>query len=141
MKREKKIEINRMRTGYNLLPLTPLDIQEIVKIGGRTIEIYEGVFYRESFEVSLFKKVIDKIFVLRQKYKDEDNDVMQLLVKLIMNSLYGERIRKDIEESYQSRSEMWMMTEYDEKVLDYQKMTFTNYIIKMKDNEGLQDEV
>ena len=30
---------------------------------------------------------------------------MQLLVKLIMNSLYGEQIRKDIEESYQCKSE------------------------------------
>ena len=33
---------------------------------------------------------------------------MQLLINLIMNSLYGEQIRKDIEESYQCKSEMWM---------------------------------
>ena len=44
---------------------------------------------------------------------------MQLLVLLIMNSLYGEQIRKDIEESYQCKSEMWMQTEYDERNLDY----------------------
>ena len=31
---------------------------------------------------------------------------MQLLVKLIKNSLYGEQIRKDIEESYQCKSEL-----------------------------------
>ena len=45
---------------------------------------------------------------------------MHLLVKLIMNSLYGEPIRKDIEGNYQCKSEHWMQTEYDGRVLDYQ---------------------
>ena len=66
---------------------------------------------------------------------------MQLLVKLIMNALYGEFLRKDIEESYQCKSEMSMMTELDERVLDYQKINYGNYIVKMKDDEGLQGEV
>ena len=58
-----------------------------------------------------------------------------------MNSLYGELLRKDILESYQCKSEMWMMTEYDERVLDYQKIIHGNYIVKLKDDEGLEDEV
>ena len=58
-----------------------------------------------------------------------------------MNSLYGEFLRKDILESYQCKSEMWMMTEYDERVLDYQKINHGNYIVKMKDDEGLEVEV
>ena len=66
---------------------------------------------------------------------------MQILVELIKNSLYGEQIRKDIEESYQCKSEMWMMTEYDQRVLDYQKINYGSYIVKLKDDEGLQDEV
>ena len=66
---------------------------------------------------------------------------MQLLVKLKMNSLYGEQIRKDIEESYHCKSEMWMMTEYDERVLDYQKNNYGIYFVKLKDDEGLQDDV
>ena len=49
---------------------------------------------------SPFKKLTDKLFELRLKYKDENIDVMQLLVKLIMNSLCGDQIRKDFEESY-----------------------------------------
>ena len=36
---------------------------------------------------------------------------------------------------------MWMMTEYDERVLDYQKIIIGIYIVKMKDDEGLEDEV
>ena len=66
---------------------------------------------------------------------------MQFLVILIMNSLYGEQIRKDIEESYQCKSEMWMMTEHDERALDYQKIDFGIYIVKLKDDEGLEDGV
>ena len=58
-----------------------------------------------------------------------------------MNSLYGEFLRKDILEGYQCKSEMWMMLEYDERVLDYQKINYGNYIFKMKDDEGLKDEI
>ena len=36
---------------------------------------------------------------------------------------------------------MWMMTEYDERVIDYENINNGNYIVKMKDDEGLQDEV
>ena len=43
---------------------------------------------------------------------------MQGLVKLIMVSLYGVQIRKDINESYSFKSETWMKTEF-ENVLDY----------------------
>ena len=113
--KEKKIEIIRMRNGYITQVLTSVDIQEIVKIGGIIIQIYEGVIYRENFQVSPFEKIIDELFALRKKYKDEGNDVMQLLVKLIMNALYGEFLRKEILESYECKSEMWMMAEYDER--------------------------
>ena len=139
--KEKKIEINRMRNGYITQVLLSVDIQEIVKIGGRVIEIYEGVIYKENFKINPFEKVITKLFALRQKYKEENNDVMQLLVKLIMNALYGELLRKDITESYQCKREMWMQTEYDERVLDYQNIIHGNYIVKMKDDEGLDDEL
>ena len=65
--REKKIEINHMRNCYIIDTLTSVGIQEIVKIGGKVIETYEGVIYKENFKVSPFRKVIDKLFALRQK--------------------------------------------------------------------------
>ena len=139
--KEKKIEINRMRNGYIIDTLTSVDIQEIVKLGGKVVEIYEGVIYKENFKVSPFRKVIDILFKLRQKYKDERDEVMQLLVKLLMNALYGEQIRKDIEEKYAYKSECWMQTEYDEKVKDYWKISNFNYIVKMIDDPGLEDEI
>ena len=56
-----------MRNGYITQTLTTVDIQEIVKIGGKVIEIYEGVIYRETSKMNTFEKVIDKLLVLRQK--------------------------------------------------------------------------
>ena len=119
--KEKRIEINRIWNGYIVQSLTSFDIQEIVKIGGRVIEIYAGGIYRENFKINPFEKVNDNLFPFRQKYKDENIDVMQLLVKLTINALYGELIRKDITESYQCKSDAWMMSEYDERVLDCHK--------------------
>ena len=51
--------MNRMRNGYIIDHLTPVDIQEIVKIGGKASEIYEGIVYKENFKKSPFRKVID----------------------------------------------------------------------------------
>ena len=66
---------------------------------------------------------------------------MQLLVKLLLKSLYGENTRKDIEEKFACKSEMWMQTEYDERVKDYWKISGINHIVKMIDDAGLEDEV
>ena len=139
--RVNKTEINRMRNGYIIDALTSVDIQEIVKIGGKVIEIHEGVIYRENFKVNPFRRVIDILVKLRKKYKDENNDVMQIIVKLLSNSLYGEIIRKDIEEKFACKSELWMQTEYDERVKEYWKIGGINYIVKMIDDKGLEDEV
>ena len=95
----KRIEVNRIGNGYTVDTLTSVDICENVKKCGKMIEIYEGVFYRENFKISPLRKVIEKLFALRQKYKDEKNDLMQWLIKLFMNSLYGVQTRKDINES------------------------------------------
>ena len=136
----KKLEVNRMRNGYIIDTLTSVDIQEIVKIVGKVTEIYQAVIYREKYKISPFRKVIEKLFALRQKYKDEKNDLMQGLVKLIMNSLYGVQICRDINESYYCKSENWMKTEFDENILDYWKLPNGNYIVKMKKNDGLDDD-
>ena len=139
--REKKIEINGMRNGYVLEHLTTVDLEEIIEIGGKVLKIYEGVIYRKNFKVSPFRKVIDKVFALRQKYKGESNEVRRLLIKLILNSLYGEQIGKNIEEKFACKSDYWMMSEYDERVKDYWKLSGVIYIVKMIDDAGLEGEV
>ena len=66
---------------------------------------------------------------------------MQLSVNLILNSLYGEQIMKDIEESSACKTETWMMSEYDERVKDYWKISHRNYFVEVIDDAGLEDEV
>ena len=44
------------------------------------------------------------MFALRKKYKDGQNNLMQSLVKTIMNSLYGVQIKKDFIESFHCKS-------------------------------------
>ena len=81
-----------MRNGHIIDTLTSVDICEVVKIGGKVVEIYAGVSYRENFEISPFRKIIEKLFALGQKRKNEKKDLMQRLIKLIMNSSYGVQI-------------------------------------------------
>ena len=139
--REKKVEINRMRNGCIIDILTSVDIQEIVKIGEKVIGNYEGIIYRENFKVSPFRNVIDKFFASRQNFKNENNDVMQLLVKLLMNSLVGDQIRKDIEKSFACKSEAWMVSENDERFKEYWRISQDKYTCKMVDDKELEDVV
>ena len=93
-----------MTNGYIIDTLTSVDVCEIVKMGGKIIETYEGNIYRENFKISPFSKIIEKLFVLNQKYKDKKNDLMQGLVKLIMKSFFGVQKRRDINESFYCKS-------------------------------------
>ena len=136
----KNVEVNRMRNGFIIDTLTSVDICEIVKTGARVVQIYEGVIYRENFKITPFRKVIEKLLALRQKYKDEHNDLMQRLGKLFMNSLYGIQIGGDIDQPYKCKSHDWMETEYDENVLVYWKLPNGNYVVKLKKDDGLEED-
>ena len=93
-----KVEVNRLRNGYIVDVSTSVDIQEIVRIGGKVVEVYEGVISRENFTVSPFRDFIKNLFDLRLKYKTEGEEILQETVKLIMNSIYGQTTRRDIED-------------------------------------------
>ena len=60
-----------MRTVYFIDTLTSVDFIEILKMVGKEIKIYEGFIYRENFKISPIRKVIERLFTLGQKYKDE----------------------------------------------------------------------
>ena len=48
---------------------------------------------------------------------------------------------KEIEESYQCKSEICTRTEYDERFLDYQRINYGIYIVRMTDDDGSEDHV
>ena len=80
------------------------------------------------------------MFTLRQKYKDESNDLLQALSKLLMNALNEIQNRKDINELYNCKSQQWIETEYDDNVLDYWKLANGNFTLKMKKDDGLDGD-
>ena len=127
--------------GYILDVLASLKIQEIVKRGSKVKEIYEGVIYRNKFEISPFGQVFDKLFDLRHKYKGDGHDVMHLFVKWFINSFFRGKIRKNLEESFECKPEAWVMSEYDERVKGFRKISQGNYFAKMVAGKRLADEV
>ena len=80
------------------------------------------LFIERKFKISPVREFTEKLFALGQKYKDESNNLMRNLVKLIMNSLFGYKILRDIHEFYKCKSEKWMQTEYADNVLDYWRL-------------------
>ena len=65
---------------------------------------------------------------------------MQGLVILIMNSLHGVQVRRDIAESYFCKSGTWIKTEFDENVLDYSRLPKGNFVVEMRKSDGLDDD-
>ena len=129
-----------MRNGYMVDVLTSVDIQEIIKIGGKVIESYEGVFYRRNFKITPLRKVIEKLFNLRQKYKGESNDLMQSVCIIMTNILYGVQIGKDFNESCICVSEHWMEIENDDNALVYWRLPNEKYVLKLKRDNGLEGD-
>ena len=65
---------------------------------------------------------------------------MQSMVIFLLHSLNGSQIRKEINESYYCKSETSMKTEYDEIDLHYWKLPKENSILKMKKDDGVDDD-
>ena len=57
-----------------------------------------------------------------------------------MNRLYGVQLRRDNNESYCCKSETWMKTELDKTVLNSWKLPNGNYSVKMKKDDGSDDD-
>ena len=77
----RRIVVNRMANASIIDTLTSVDFCEIVKMGGKVIRTYEGVTYRGDFKILPFRKIIEKLLTLKQKYTDEINGLMQGFVK------------------------------------------------------------
>ena len=61
-----------MRNGYIVDVLTSVDIQQIIKIGGKVVGISKGVIYSKKCKISSFGKVIEKLFASRQKIETKE---------------------------------------------------------------------
>ena len=76
------------------------------------------------------------MFEFKKSYKAQCDEVMELPVELLMNSLHEEQIRKALEEEYACKSEYWMLTEYDERVKEYWSIGNGKFTFKLAQDEG-----
>ena len=57
-----KIEVDHMSYDYIIDTLTSVEIQEIVRFGGKVNQNSKSIICKEKFEISPFRKVIDTLF-------------------------------------------------------------------------------
>ena len=69
-------------TGY----YTHIELREAHKLGYVIKKVYKTFYYKKCCKP--FKDYVTDLYCLRKKYKD-NNDNMEIVVKLLMNSLYG----------------------------------------------------
>ncbi|ESP03287.1 hypothetical protein LOTGIDRAFT_171633 [Lottia gigantea] len=124
-----KIDQKRLTLISDNEVLTSVDIQEIVKAGGRIIRMLDGIVYEEYRDYILI--LID----LRNKYKREGNIVGSNCMKLLGNSLYGKSIQKDITTSRHLWSEATLKANFDSHVKSYPKVNETQYIVEINEEE------
>ena len=54
-----------------------------------------------------------------------------------MNSLYGQSIRKNIDEEYMIRSEKWLLKNNDEQIVDFEPLPSGDYGHKYRSGPGI----
>ncbi|ESO99336.1 hypothetical protein LOTGIDRAFT_158422 [Lottia gigantea] len=123
------------RNGFCSDVLTSVDIQEIVKAGGRIIRILDGIVYEENFKTPPYRDYILILRDLRNKYKREGNIVGSNCMKLLGNSLYGKSIQKDRNTRNHLWNEVTFQANFDSHVKNYEKINDTQYFVETKIKE------
>ena len=72
-----------------------ITLQDLIEFQECDIEVKRGYYYDGKRDYTI-KQEVQKLFELRLKYKKEDNP-LQEVIKLILNSIYGKTILKPIE--------------------------------------------
>ncbi|ESO96110.1 hypothetical protein LOTGIDRAFT_160095 [Lottia gigantea] len=112
-----------------------VDIQEIVKSGGKIIRILDGIVYEENFKTPPYRDYIIILEELRNKYKKGGDMVASNCMKLLGNSLYGKSIQKDINTSRHLWSEATFKANFDSHIKSYEKVNDSQIIVEMNEEE------
>ena len=72
-----------------------ITLQDLIKYQKVDFELINGYYWTGKRDFAI-RNQIQKLFLLRKQYKDNDNPVQEI-IKLILNSIYGRTILKPIE--------------------------------------------
>jgi hypothetical protein len=67
---------------------THIEINEIVSNGG-TVHLIDGFFYEPRHMKPIFRDFVDTLYKRRLRAEADGNDALKLVVKLLLNNLYG----------------------------------------------------
>ena len=62
------------------------------------------------------------------------------MIKSITNPLFGDIIRKVIENKHEFKTERWMESEHNERAEDYHKLQKGGFVVKFRNYEGIDDD-
>ena len=136
--KNKSEKVNRFRNGDIKQHLTSVNIEEVVKVGGVIEELYEG-FICDNLDYNQFKEYMLDMTARRNEYRKQGKNILQDMCKKISNGTYGGCIRCDIYDVLKCVSENWMKTEYDDRVKEYIPLKDGNYLVNVKDHDGVDD--
>ena len=112
-----------MGIGIETIISISVDIQVIVQIGGKVIEIYEAILHRENYKLSLLENFVEKLFNLRFKHRIKVLMKWNNVIKDTGNGLYGQTSSENIEYELKCVNKKWMESEYGTRVVEYWQLT------------------
>ena len=131
-------QINRMRIGIIIDTLTSVDIVEIGKNGGIILEVLQG-FSSHHLEKNPYTVFVTDMFEVIELFKSQGKMLLQNLAKKIGFSVYGGKIREDINEEYEYVTEIWMRECFDDRVKEWVPLKNGNLVLKSEDDQGVDD--
>lgn len=66
---------------------THVELRKALELGYTINKVYKSYYYLETIQP--FKQYVDDLYKKRQEFKQQGNKICELIVKLLMNGLYG----------------------------------------------------
>lgn len=85
--------LNEVPEGGLKCVVDKITLEDYIKFHNIEYEIIDGVYYNEGFNKTMGSYIM-KLFEQRKIYKKNNEDTLQELIKLILNSAYGKTITK-----------------------------------------------
>ena len=102
------------------------------------LEIY-NVFFCHIMQYNPYTDFVKDMIAKRDRYKKERKDLLQILAEKIANSVYGNNIRKDVNDQYECVTENWTTENYDDTVKEWWFSKNGKLIFELEDDAGVSN--
>jgi hypothetical protein len=90
-----------------IIAVDEISLHDLIEMNNLEYEVIDGIYYTGEANKKI-KTVIEGLYNKRTEYKKAGNDIMQGLIKLVMNSAYGKTLVKapEVNISYHSEGQL-----------------------------------